>query len=41
LYAANFAAGAVDVFGAAGLIGSYSDPNMPVGFAPFNIQNLT
>ena len=44
LYAANFHAGTIDVFDnafqAASLAGSFSDPDLPAGFAPFNIQNL-
>ncbi len=44
LYAANFAAGTVDVLkgnaGAPDLTGSFTDPNLPSGYAPFNVQNL-
>lgn len=47
LYAANFKSGAIDVFkgtstglGTSDLAGSFSDPNLPSGYAPFNIQNL-
>jgi len=44
LYAANFHTGAVDVLkgdpGAPGLSGNFLDPNLPAGYAPFNIQNL-
>jgi uncharacterized protein (TIGR03118 family) len=44
LYATNFHAGTIDVFnstfGPATLAGSFTDPNIPSGFAPFNIQNL-
>lgn len=44
LYAANFRSGNIDVFnsgfGPATLPGSFSDPNLPAGYAPFNIQNL-
>jgi hypothetical protein len=44
LYAANFRAGTVDVFDqtfqAVHAAGSFTDPNLPAGFAPFNIQNL-
>lgn len=45
LYAANFFGGSVDVFdtnfapvnlGA----GAFTDPNLPEGFAPFNVQNI-
>jgi uncharacterized protein (TIGR03118 family) len=43
LYAANFFAGTVDVFDRdyhRAFLGSFSDPGMPAGFAPFNVQNL-
>ena len=44
LYAANSATGAIDVFngtfGAATLSGSFTDPNLPAGFTPYNIQNV-
>ncbi|MDB6036738.1 MAG: hypothetical protein JWM99_579 [Verrucomicrobiales bacterium] len=44
LYAANFYAGTIDVFdgnyAAAHLAGNFSDPSIPAGFAPFNIQNF-
>ena len=44
LYAANFYAGTIDVFdgtfGSVTLAGSFTDPNIPSGFAPFNIQNF-
>jgi len=44
LYAANFHAGSIDVFDKdfkpASLAGSFSDPDIPDDFAPFNIQNL-
>jgi uncharacterized protein (TIGR03118 family) len=44
LYAANFHAGTIDVFDSnfspVTLSGFFTDPNMPTGFAPFNIQNL-
>lgn len=44
LYAANFRAGTVDVTkgdgGAPTLSGSFTDPTIPSGYAPFNIQNL-
>ena len=43
LYAANFHAGTIDVLkgdaAAPGLAGSFVDPNLPSGYAPFNIQN--
>ena len=44
LYATNFQAGTIDVFDSSfaptTLAGSFSDPSIPSGFAPFNIQNL-
>jgi uncharacterized protein (TIGR03118 family) len=44
LYAANFRFSSVDVFDASfkevHLAGSFSDPGIPAGFAPFNVQNL-
>ncbi len=44
LYATNFQAGTIDVFNSSFaptlLPGSFTDPNIPAGFAPFNIQNL-
>ncbi len=44
LFAANFAAGTVDVFDSsfapAHLAGNFSDPNLPSGFAPFGIHTL-
>jgi uncharacterized protein (TIGR03118 family) len=44
LYAANFRNGTIDVFdntfAPATLSGSFADPGIPAGFAPFNIQNL-
>ena len=44
LYAANFHAGRIDVFDAAyapaTLSGTFADPSLPAGYAPFNIQNL-
>ena len=45
LYAANFEAGTIDVFDAQFntitlASGSFKDPAIPAGFAPFNIQNL-
>ena len=44
LYAANFRAGTIDVIkgtaGAPDLTGSFTDPGIPAGFAPFNIRNL-
>jgi uncharacterized protein (TIGR03118 family) len=44
LYAANFKAGTVDVYkgttSAPALTGSFTDPGLPAGYAPFNVQNL-
>ncbi|HAB15358.1 MAG TPA: TIGR03118 family protein [Verrucomicrobiota bacterium] len=44
LYAANFKEGSIDVFDTAfapaSLSGSFTDPTLPAGYAPFNIQNL-
>lgn len=44
LYAANFHSNAINIFNgtytATALAGSFTDPNLPAGFAPFNIQNL-
>jgi uncharacterized protein (TIGR03118 family) len=44
VYAANFNAGTIDVYDGtwakATLAGSFKDPSVPAGFAPFNIQLL-
>ncbi|HXJ01657.1 MAG TPA: TIGR03118 family protein [Micropepsaceae bacterium] len=44
LYSANFSTGAIDVLkgnaAAANLTGNFTDPNIPAGFAPFNIKVL-
>jgi uncharacterized protein (TIGR03118 family) len=44
LYATNFRTGKVDVFdrnfNPATLAGSFTDPNLPAGYAPFGIQNI-
>lgn len=40
LYSANFASGNIDIFNSTGLEGSFSDPNIPAGFAPFNVENI-
>jgi uncharacterized protein (TIGR03118 family) len=44
IYAANFSAGTIDVYDGtwakAALAGSFKDPSVPAGFAPFNIQLL-
>jgi uncharacterized protein (TIGR03118 family) len=45
LFAANFRSGAIDVFDkdfrAATLTGNFTDPNLPAGFAPFDIANMS
>ena len=41
LYAANFTAGTIDMFGSNfSFIVSFTDPNIPTGFAPFNVQDI-
>jgi uncharacterized protein (TIGR03118 family) len=44
LYAANFSAGTVEVFDGnyhpATVSGNFDDPNLPAGFAPFNIRRI-
>jgi uncharacterized protein (TIGR03118 family) len=44
LYAANGPRGSIDIFnsafGSASLSGSFTDPNLPEGFTPYNIRNL-
>ena len=44
LYAANFHTGSIDVYkgsaAAPTLSGAFTDPNLPSGYAPFNVQNL-
>jgi uncharacterized protein (TIGR03118 family) len=44
LYAANFSAGTIDVFDRhfrpTSVGGDFTDPSIPAGFAPFNVQNL-
>lgn len=44
LYAANFRNGSIDVVKgnalAPALSGNFTDPNLPAGYAPFNVQNL-
>jgi uncharacterized protein (TIGR03118 family) len=44
LFAANFRAGTIDVFDQdfhqVQLAGSFADPTLPAGFAPFNVQNI-
>ena len=44
LYAANFASGKVDVFSDSfapvTVPGGFNDPNLPAGFAPFNVQEI-
>ncbi|MBZ5676284.1 MAG: TIGR03118 family protein [Acidobacteriia bacterium] len=43
-YLANFKSGNVDVMkgdaGAPTLVGNFTDPNLPAGYAPFNVMNL-
>jgi uncharacterized protein (TIGR03118 family) len=40
LYAANFAQGTIDLFDSGGFVRTFTDPTMPSGYVPFNIQNL-
>lgn len=41
LYAANFRSGTVDVFDSSfKQVNSFTDPNLPAGYAPFNVQVL-
>jgi uncharacterized protein (TIGR03118 family) len=44
LYAANFGGGHIDVFNSSfaptSLAGSFTDPNLPAGYVPYNIQNV-
>lgn len=42
LYAANFGAGRVDVFDGAfnAIPGGFNDPNIPAGYAPFNVHTV-
>jgi uncharacterized protein (TIGR03118 family) len=43
LYAANFGNGRVDVFTSGAvpaLTGTFTDPNLPTGYAPFNVMNI-
>lgn len=44
LYAANFHSGTIDVFKGSvvspSLPGTFTDPNLPANYAPFNVQNL-
>jgi uncharacterized protein (TIGR03118 family) len=44
LFAANFNSGTIDVFDKnftkVNLAGSFTDPNLPAGFAPFNVENV-
>jgi uncharacterized protein (TIGR03118 family) len=43
-YAANFATGKIDVLKGTNatpdLAGNFTDPGLPAGYAPFNVQNL-
>ncbi len=40
IYAADFATGKLDVFNSSGLVGSFSNPAVPAGYVPFNVQNI-
>ncbi|HVT23146.1 MAG TPA: TIGR03118 family protein [Rhizomicrobium sp.] len=44
LYSANFRAGTIDILkgdvAASDLTGKFIDPNLPTGYAPFNVQNI-
>jgi uncharacterized protein (TIGR03118 family) len=44
LYAANFAGGKIDIidstFSKTTLAGNFTDPNLPAGYSPYNIQNI-
>lgn len=44
LYSTNFRAGTIDILkgdaGAPDLTGKFTDPNLPSGYSPFNIQNI-
>lgn len=44
LYAANFGLGSIDVlnssFQKTSVAGNFTDPNLPAGYSPFNVQNL-
>ena len=44
LYAANFNSGNIDVFNTnfapATLSGNFTDPSLPAGYAPFNVENI-
>jgi uncharacterized protein (TIGR03118 family) len=41
LFAANFSSGKVDAFNQSfGLVNSFTDPTIPAGYAPFNVQVL-
>jgi uncharacterized protein (TIGR03118 family) len=41
LYAANFHSGSVEVYDSSfHLVGNFTDPNVPAGYAPFNVQTL-
>jgi uncharacterized protein (TIGR03118 family) len=44
LYSANFRAGTIDILkgdvAAPDLTGKFIDPNLPTGYAPFNVQNI-
>jgi len=40
VYAANFATGNVDIYTSSSLVASVADPDVPAGYAPFNIENI-
>lgn len=44
VYSANFRTGAIDIMkgdaAAPDLAGNFTDPNLPAGYAPFNVQNI-
>ncbi len=42
LYAANFAQAKIDVFGSIGApsLSSFTDPNLPAGYAPFGVETI-
>ena len=41
LYAANFASGQIDVYNSSfTLINQFSDPNLPAGYAPYNVASI-
>jgi uncharacterized protein (TIGR03118 family) len=44
IYAANFTQGAIDIYSSdwthATLTGNFTDPNLPAGYVPYNVQNI-